>query len=308
MKILVTGGAGFIGSHVVEQLLDLEHDVYVVFDIKKPGKIGHLMDKVTFVHGDIRNADDCMKAVRGMQAIIHLAALINVDHSIRSPRPFYDTNVMGTFNLLEAVHKTPQVEKFVYMSTAEVYGNIPKGCAKETDPCEPRSPYASSKYAAERYCLSYFHTYNHPEITVIRGFNTYGPRQSYGVRGAVIAIFILNALQNKPPTINGDGSQQRDYLYVKDLAEGIVKATLTEGLGGELINLAKGEPIRIRDLAVEVLERINPKLEPVLREARLGEVMRSCGDPAKAWKLLGWKWKTPFEKGLDETIDHYKKV
>jgi len=308
VKVLVTGGAGFVGSHVVERLLELGHEVLVVFDKTKPGKISHLIDEVNFVHGDIRRLEDCRQAVRDVDVVIHLAALINVDHSIQDPLAFYETNVRGTMNLLEAVRLEPSVKKFVYMSTAEVYGNKLDGLLSETDLCDARSPYASSKYAGERYCLSYHYTYGVPEITIIRGFNIYGPRQTYGAKGAVIAIFIGLSLMGKPPVIYGTGEQRRDYVYVKDMAEGIVKVALTLGLGGEIINLSSGQTVSVNEIAEAVLMTTDSKLRPERIDARPGEVMRSCGDARKAWRLLGWRDKTSFIDGLKETVEYFRDI
>lgn len=305
MRVLVTGGSGFIGSHVVDRLLDLGNAVIVVFDKEKPGKLAHRENEVSWVHGDIRDYRQCVKAVKDVDAVLHLAALINVDESIREPLDFYETNVRGTMNLLEAVRSESSVQKFVYQSTAEVYGTKLKGKLKETDLCDARSPYAASKYAAERYCLSYASTFGKPEITITRGFNTYGPRQTYGVKGALIAIFITNLLKGKPPIINGDGSQMRDYICVNDMAGGLVKAIQTKGLNGEIINLASGEAISVNKIAEAILEVSGLELKPIYREARLGEVARSCGDPSKALKLLGWKAETPFKEGLKETYNYY---
>lgn len=306
MRVLVTGGAGFIGGHVVETLLELGHEVVVVFDKVKPGKISHIENRVDWVHGDLRRFSDCMRAIRGVDTVIHMAALINVDHSIKYPMPFYETNVKGTMNLLNAVRQCESVRKMVYMSTAEIYGNVIEGMVKE-DAIIPdnRSPYASSKFSAERYCLSFWYTYKQPEITIIRGSNTFGPRQTYGAKGAVHAIFIINALKEKQITIYGDGTQERDYIYVKDMARGIVKTALTHDIGGEIINISSGGTISVNMIAGKIVSLVNPKLEITYKEARAGEVSRSCLDPSKAEKLLGWRAKTPYLEGLEETVKHY---
>lgn len=307
MNVLVTGGSGFIGSHVVETLLNMKLNVTVsILDIETPGKISHLEDKVSFKPMDIRNISDCRNAIKDIDIVIHLAALINVDHSIQDPIPFYETNVHGTMNILEAVRNEPKVKKFVYMSTAEVYGNCLEGKLKETDLCDPRSPYAASKYAAERYCLSFSATYKNPEITIIRGFNTFGPRQTYGVKGAVIAIFINDILNGKSPMINGDGSQIRDYIYVEDLAEGIARVATTFQLDGEIINLTAENPITINTIANKILEIHEAPFKPQYRNARPGEVVRSCGDGSKARKLLSWKPKYSFHEGLEKTIKYFE--
>lgn len=308
MKILVTGGAGFIGSHIVDQLLKSGDTVIVLFDKTRAGKIAHVENEVEWVHGNIKNFKLCQKAVKDVDAVIHLAALINIDHSIQTPLPFYEVNVKGTQNLLEAVKREPSVKKFTYMSTCEVYGNVPKGKANEKAPCYPRSPYASSKYAAERYCLSYHYTYNKPEITIIRGFNIFGPRQGYvAVRGAVIPIFINKILNNQPIKIFGSGKQTRDYTYVMDVANGIIKATMKMGIGGEIFNIASGKTISIKKIAYNILKLTNSKSEPVYINARAGEMMRSCGDASKANKILNWKINVPFKKGLKETVKYFKK-
>ena len=304
MRILVTGGGGFLGSYIVEQLLDAYHDV-VVLDRVCPGKVKHRMDEVEYVYGDVRRLEDCVRAVRDVDAVIHLAALINVDHSIKDPMDFYEVNTRGTMNLLEAGRVEPFLEKFVYMSTAEVYGTS-DFLLKETDLCCPRSPYAASKYAAERYCLSYYHTYGVPETTIIRGFNLYGPRQTYGAKGAVIAIFTTLALMGKSPVIFGDGTQSRDYVYVEDTARGVIQATLTKGLGGEIINLASGKSVTINELAEGVMKRVGSTELIEHTDARPGEVYKSCGDPSKAERLLGWRTEVDFEEGLGRTVDYFK--
>ena len=306
MKILVTGGAGFLGSHICDMLLKTGHEVSVL-DRMCPGKVGHLIDEIGFVCGDLRKIEDCREAVRDVDAIIHLAALINVDHSIREPLEFYETNVRGTMNLLEAARHEPSVKKLVYMSTAEVYGSS-EGLLKETALCDTRSPYAASKYAGERYCLSYHYTYDEPEITIIRGFNMYGPRQSYGSKGAVIAIFTTLALMGKPPVIFGSGEQCRDYVYVKDMARGVIEATMLEGLGGEIINLASGKTVTVNDIAKTVLELTGSKHEIDYASARPGELFKSCGDADKARRLLGWAPEVGFYEGLQDTVEYFKSL
>lgn len=307
MKILVTGGAGFLGSHIVDQLLGNGDKVIVLFDKVRAGKIAHVEDEVDWIHGNILNFKLCKKAIRDVDAVIHLAALINIDHSIQEPLQFYEVNVRGTQNLLEAVKQEPSVKKFVYMSTCEVYGNVARGKANELAPCYPRSPYASSKYSAERYCLSYHYTYDKPEITIIRGFNIFGPRQSYGVRGAVIPIFITKVQNNQSPIIFGNGLQTRDYVYVKDIASGVIKATMKRGIGGEVINLASGKDTSIKTIAYDVLRLMDSKLSPTFIESRAGEMMRSCGNASKARRMLEWKPTVTFKRGLKETIDYFKK-
>lgn len=307
MRICVTGGAGFIGSHVVDQLLAEGHDVVVVFDKTKPGNLAHAEDAVRWVHGDLRRLKDCRAAVQDVDAVIHMAALINVDHSIRYPLPFYETNVGGTMKLLNAVRLEPTVKKLVYMSTAEVYGHVPTGRVAETANVDPRSPYAGSKYAGERCCLSFWHTYHHPEITVVRGANTFGPRQTAGGKGAVHAIFIVNRLKGRSITVFGTGTQERDYLYVEDMAKGVVAAALTRDIGGEVINVASGDTLTVNQIAYAAISAVSRPDDQEVRHiaARQGEVLRSCLDPAKAARLLHWHPATSYLAGLRRTVAAY---
>jgi dTDP-glucose 4,6-dehydratase len=305
-KFCVTGASGFLGSHIVDMLVAKGEEVVVVLDKNRYGNIEHLKDKVEFVHGDIRDIYDCREAVQNADVVLHLAALISVDQSIQEPQKFYETNVRGTVNLLEAIRLNSSVKKLVYMSSCECYGHIPKGKANENHLCTPRSPYASSKYAAERFCLAYYLTYKKPEITVVRGFNIYGPRQSYGAKGAVIPTFILNALNKKPYYINGDGTQTRDYVHVSDTAKGVLAAAYQTGIGGEVFNLATGQETSIKDLSNKILDLAGHPFKPIHREARAGELMRSCGDASKARRVLGWKPTVRFDEGLKATFEWYK--
>lgn len=311
MKICVTGGAGFIASHVVERLLELGHEVVVVFDKEKPGKIPHLEDRVQWIQGNVMNSEDCERAVDGAEAVIHLAALISVDDSILHPRIFWDNNVGGTMLMIEASRQA-RVKRFVYMSTAEVYGHIPYGRADETYPCDPRSPYAASKYAAERYCLSWYATYGQPEVVVLRGFNTYGPRQTAGAKGAVVATFIIRCLKGLAPQVRGDGEQRRDFVYVEDMAEAIVKATLYDSrsfsIGGLVFNLATGQSTAIVNLAkaIVVLTEGKPEIQHIV--GRMGENTRSVGHAWKAKKYLGWSPEMKLQEGLMKTIEYYREA
>jgi dTDP-glucose 4,6-dehydratase len=307
MKVLVTGGTGFIGSHVVEQLIELDYDSIVLFD-RNIGHLTSLRKDVEWIYGDIKNYNDCVRAVNGVDTVIHLAALINVDHSIRDPLPFYEINTRGTLNLLEACERE-SVSKFIFMSTFEVYGNTGDELANEdTTFCNPTSPYAASKYAAERYCLSYSKSFKRPEIIILRGSNTYGPRQAYGAKGAVVAIFITKVLKGQSPTIFGDGNQTRDYVYVKDTSSAIINAIRTDGLNGEIINLCSGKELTINDITNKIVNSIDKTIPIVHDSARVGENRRSCGDPTKAAELLNWKATTSFDVGLEETIKYYKGI
>ncbi|MFX0132123.1 MAG: GDP-mannose 4,6-dehydratase [Candidatus Hodarchaeota archaeon] len=309
MIVVVTGGLGFIGSHVVENLLMRDFKVRII-DRRLDSNLFIDKNNVELIRGDIRNPDFTYEAIKGADYVIHMAALINVDQSIDAPRAFWDNNVYGTFNLIESIRREPKIKKIIYMSTCEIYGNIVKNKANEKFPDPvPRSPYAASKFAAERYCMAYYLTFGKPEIVIIRGFNTFGPRQRSGARGAVIPIFINRVLQRKPPLIFGDGKQTRDFVYVVDMAEGIVRALEKDGIGGEVINLATGKEHTIQEVATKIIKYCDiDDVVPKFVAPRPGELRRSVGDWSKAKKLLNWNPKHSFDEGLMNTIEYIKKI
>jgi len=293
VKILVTGAGGFIGSHLCERLLAENHEVRA-FIHYNADKIAHL--DVEVIRGDVRFPDECMEVTENLDAVVHLAALIHVDRSSRYPRLFWETNVGGTMNMLEAARKHDL--RFLQMSTCEVIGDVPKGKADEQYPASaPQSPYAASKLAAETYCKSYFDTYG-IDIRIARCFNIAGPRQKVGSKGAVIPIFVDKILRGKTPLIFGSGNQTRDYTDVRDIVDGLARMLLRRGLRGELIHLCSGIEVSVNQLAHIVLDVCQSDMEPVHVHARPGELMRSVGDNSKALRFLRWKPQT----GLDATI------
>lgn len=317
MKVLITGGAGFIGSHLVEKFLDSGFEVRVL-DIKSsPENLRHLLgnDKLKYIEGDIRDKTTCLEAMRGCDYVAHLAALISVDQSIADPPPFWDTNVGGTINLLEAARKLG-IQRFHFMSSCEMMGHIdPPLKANEDSPTYiPRSPYAASKFAAETYCHSYYLTYRLP-IIITRCFNIFGPRQDSSSQGAVIPRFIVRILSGKPPVIFGSGEQTRDWTFVTDIAEGVFLVLTSElpalfeedkDKRAPLFVLATGKDYAVNDVVRRVIKAMNVNLEPVHETGRPGEMMRSTGDYSKANRLLGWRPKVSFEDGLVKTIEYFK--
>lgn len=309
MSILVTGGCGFIGSHLVEELLRRGREVTVLGNNCQLENLQAVQGRYKSIRGDIRDKEVINRAIdQDVEGILHLAALINVDQSIHSPELFLDTNVIATVHIMDTARKR-NIPKLLYMSTCEVYGNIPEGRADEEHPTNPRSPYAASKFAAERYLLAYASTYDRPNIVVVRGFNQFGPRQNAGQNGAVIPKFITRLLGNGKLQLHGDGSQTRDYVYVKDTVRGLADAFEHETPNGEVINLATGIETSIKELAVAVCKLAGKDPGDYIEfvKDRPGQLVRSCGDYSKAKRLLGWAPSLPFEQRLTETFDWYVK-
>ncbi len=306
MSVLVIGGCGFIGSHLVEELLARGKEVQVIGLKCHLENLAHLAPRFEFLRVDIADRDAVFHALDpSLEAVFHLAALVNVDQSLQNPGPFFAVNCQGTFNILEAVRRKG-IPRLVYMSTCEIYGLIPSGKAPETHATDPRSPYAASKLAAEGFVLGYAHSFASPRTTIIRGFNQYGPRQGAGDAGAVIPRFATRLLQGQRIEVYGDGLQTRDYVFVKDTVRGIIDAFESELPSGEIVNLATGEEHTILDIARRLC-RLTGKDESYIKfvPARPGELRRSCGDYAKAKKLLGWEPQTTFAEGLELTFRSY---
>lgn len=302
MKILVTGGSGFIGSHLVDLLLDKGHQVSVVDGHPVKNKNAEWID------GDLRWIGDCDKAVEGKDIVFHLAARISIDESIDRVLHYFNDNYLSTINICMSCKKY-DIKRLVDISSCEVYGNVPKGKADESNPCNPTSPYAASKYAAERSAIAFCNSFNIP-ITVIRPFNVFGERQKAFRGGSVIPTFIQLALHNKPLIIHGDGNQIRDYLYVKDTV-GLLALTLERELGNtEILNVASGKGRTIKDIAEKIVRytKSNSKLEFINDPRGKAQMLRSVGNSSRARTLLGWKPIYDFDLALKKTIEFYKSI
>jgi dTDP-glucose 4,6-dehydratase len=310
-RVLVTGGAGFISSGVVRYLLaETPYDVVTLDALTYAGNLENLADvmshpRLAFVHGDIRDADLVRELVEGVDVIVNAAAESHVEKSIRDgASEFVTTNVEGTQILLDAIRATP-VERFVLVSSSEVYGTAERAPMDEEHPLNPRSPYAATKAGADRLAYSYFTTYGLP-IVIVRPFNNYGPRQH---PEKVVPRFIIQALSDEPLTIHGDGHASRDWLYVDDDAEAIRAAieAPVEDVAGEVLNIATGVDISVAAIADLVLAELGKPAE--LRrhvEERPGQVDRHIGSTDKAERLLGWRARTSFEDGLERTVSWYR--
>ena len=310
-RVLVTGGAGFISSNVVRHLLDgTSYEVVSLDALTYAGNLENLADvlshpRLSFVHGDIRDRELVRELVDGVDVIVNAAAESHVAKSIQhGAAEFVTTNVEGTQILLDAIRKTP-VERFVLISSSEVYGTAEYAPMDELHPLNPRSPYAGTKAGADRLAYSYFVTYGLP-IVIVRPFNNYGPRQH---PEKVVPRFITQALSDEPLTIHGDGHASRDWLYVFDDAEAIeaVIETPIDDIAGEVLNIATGVDVAVTDVARLVLSLLGKPSELRLHvDERPGQVDRHIGSTEKASALLGWQARTAFEDGLERTVSWYR--
>ncbi|MBI3413276.1 MAG: GDP-mannose 4,6-dehydratase [Candidatus Aenigmarchaeota archaeon] len=299
-KILVTGGAGFIGSFVCEELLKTGKDVIVLDDLSV-GKKEYVPKNADFVEGSIMDKKLADKLVSKCDKIYHLA-VVALPVSLKNPVAAHDVNATGTVNLLEAARKYGR--GFVYISSSEVYGDAKEQRMKETHQLEPRTPYAASKLAGEVYALSYYRTFGLP-VVVVRPFNSFGPHHREDSYSCVITRFITNISQGKPITIFGDGEQSRDYTYVKDTARGIV--TCGENAGpGDIVNIGYGADITINEIARIITNSMKADVKITYSDDRPGDVRRLCADISKARKL-GFEPNYSFSNGLEEYLEWSKK-
>jgi UDP-glucose 4-epimerase len=299
-NVLVTGGAGFIGSHVVDSLVDCGYGVRVIDDLstgKRSNIEGHLRSgRVDFVRGDIKDAEFVRKCFRDVGAVVHLAGITSVPFSVSNPNFTYDTNVAGTLNLLISCAEM-KVGKFVFVSSCAVYGEPECLPVNEKCPTSPISPYAESKLAAEQFCLG-FHEKQLLKAVVLRLFNVYGLRQSVNDYSGVITRFVDHSRQGSPLIIYGDGSQTRDFVHVCDVAEVILHSLGSKDAEGEVFNIGSGKPTSVLELAEAVLELTGLNLEILHDKPRLGDVKRSYADISKAESLLGYRPKLSLREGL----------
>ena len=310
-RILVTGGAGFISSNMIRYLLTrTDHDVVTMDALTYAGNKANLDDvlgheRLRFIEGDIRNVDDVAHALEGVDVIVNAAAESHVSKSIEEGgAEFVTTNVVGTQVLLDAMRER-SVERFVLISSSEVYGTAEADPMTEDHPLNPRSPYAGTKAGGDRLAYSYWCTYGLP-ITVIRPFNNYGPYQH---PEKVIPRFIIQALTDQPLTIHGGGAASRDWLHVFDTAEAITAACEVPlaQIEGETINVATGVDESVELIADAVLDLLGkPASLKQHVDDRPGQVDRHIGSTDKAERLLGWRSQIPFHEGLESTVAWYR--
>ena len=307
VEVLVTGGAGFIGSNFVHHALDAHADwrVTTLDRLTYAGRRENLQDldphpRHRFVHGDVADPSVAAPLVQNADIVVHFAAETHVDRSLMSAGEFIRTDVHGTFVLLDAARQAPGLRCFVQISTDEVYGSVPHGASRETDELRPRNPYAASKAGADRLAYSYWASYQVP-VLITRASNNYGRRQ-YPEK--LIPLFITNAIDNQPLPLYGDGLNIRDWLHVDDHCQAL-DLLIERGRPGETYNIGGGNEATNLDLThriLELLDRPASLIDPV--EDRPGHDRRYCLDTAKL-RALGWKPRTAFETGLSATVDWY---
>jgi dTDP-glucose 4,6-dehydratase len=307
VKVLVTGGAGFIGSNFVRYAL-ASHSNWLVTTLDKLTYAGRLENlqglldhpRHTFVQGDIADPAVAAPLVKASDIVVHFAAETHVDRSLMRAGEFITTDVYGTFVLLEAAREARGLRRFVQISTDEVYGSVPEGASRETDELRPRNPYAASKAGADRLAYSYWATYGVP-VVITRASNNYGP---YHFPEKVIPLFITNAIDDLPVPVYGDGLQERDWLHVSDHCRA-VDLLIDAGMAGEVYNVGGGNPVRNIDLTKRILEFVR-KPESLIRPVadRLGHDRRYALDTSKLHGL-GWRPQVPFDAGLRETVAWY---
>ena len=311
MKILITGGAGFLGSHLCEKLITKGHTI-VCLDNFLNGSLGNIRALLShrcfkLTSGDVRDFDLLEKTVSsGIDAIIHLAAQIHVDRSVIEPKETYETNVLGTLHVLELARRY-DVEKVIYASTSEIYGSAQYVPMDEKHPLDPMHPYGASKLAADRMCHAYIQTYG-INICILRLFNTFGPRQKDTGYGGAISIFAKRVLSDRPPIIYGDGKQSRDYLYIEDAVNAYESILESKKPLKEPINFGTGKDVTILSVANNIIRLFGKKgkIKPVHVAPRPGEVRRLVADNKKARKLLEWKPTYSFNEGLKKFVEWYR--
>jgi len=306
-KILVTGGAGFIGSNLCATLLETGHEVRV-FDNLSTGKRENLSDyadSLELIEGDIRDYESIEKAVGGVERIIHLAAMSSVPWSVDDPEAAHHMNATGTLHVLKAARDN-DVRRVVLASTSAIYGENPLQPKTEAMIPEPGSPYAATKLTGELYCRVFSAIYG-LETVALRYFNVYGKRQDPASHySAVIPKFITKMLSGENPVIYGDGEQTRDFVFVDDCNQANIKACFTEGVSGDFFNIGSAMNISVNELFNTIRDITGSGMSPVYEDARKGDVRESLSDISKAKKHLSFKPTHTMEEGLKKTIEWYR--
>jgi nucleoside-diphosphate-sugar epimerase len=303
---LVTGGAGFIGSHLVEELVRRGERVRVVDNLStgKRQNIAHLTS-VEFIEGELAELEVARRAVDGMDYVLHQAAIPSVPRSVQDPITSNRANIDATLNVLVAA-RDARVKRLVYAGSSSAYGDTPTLPKTETMPTTPLSPYALQKLVGEEYCQMFTRLYGLETVT-IRYFNVFGPRQDpSSPYSGVISIFISALCEGRQPTIYGDGEHTRDFTYVANVVDGVLRACAAPDASGEVINVATGGRISLNTLFATIRDLVAARVEPNYAAPRPGDVKDSQADISKARRMLRYQPSVPFEEGLARTVAWYR--
>ena len=306
---LVTGGAGFIGSHIVTALVNRGDDVRVVDNLCTGylDNLAHVAHAIDFHQADLNDGRLMQTVMQGVDTVFHQAALASVPLSVERPLEVHHACVTGTLQVLHAAQQA-HVRRVVYAASSAAYGDSPDAVKSETIVPQPCSPYAVAKLAGEYYCQAFTRTYG-LETVGLRYFNVFGPRQDpHSAYSAVIPIFITHLLEQRSPTIYGDGEQTRDFTYVENVVQGNLLAADVPEISGQVMNLADGRRTSLLQLYAVLQQLLGADLPPQFAAARAGDVKHSLADISKARELLGYEPRVDLQRGLEQSIDYYRSV
>lgn len=307
-RALVTGGAGFIGSHLVDALTSRGTKVRIL-DNLSTGTLKNIETHLSngsadLVRGDLRNIREVKEALMGVDAVFHLAAITSVPYSVKNPTITDQVNAKGARNLLEASANS-NVKDYVFASTCAVYGDPQYTPIDEDHQLNPKSPYAESKLRGEEYCREFREKYGLKTAT-LRFFNVYGTRQTANQYSSVITNFITNIREGKPPIIYGDGQQTRDFVHVSDVVQALLLSANNKVASEQIFNIGSGKSVTINELCQLVLKKLKSDIKPVHREPRAGDIKHSSAKIERARRTIGYDPKVSLDKGLEELVSHQK--
>jgi len=310
-NVLVTGGAGFIGSNLTEALLTQGHVVRVVDDFSTGKRenldFGNRFSSLEVIEGDIRNFDVARRVTRDIDYVFHQAALPSVQRSVEDPVGSNAVNVGGTLNMLVAAREGG-AKRFIYASSSSIYGDTPTLPKSEEMPANPLSPYALQKYTGEQYCKLFSQLFG-LETVSLRYFNVFGPKQDpASIYSAVIPRFIEAFLDKRPPTVYGDGEQSRDFTYIENVVQANLLAMSAKGLHGEVVNIGYGKRTSLNQLVQILREILGSTLLPIYEEARPGDVKHSLADIGRGKKILRYDPRDDLERGLRQTVEYFQRT
>ena len=307
-RVLITGGAGFIGSHIAEALVAAGCEVRVLDNLTggRLKNLAHLGGRVVFIEGDIRDADAMAAAAGGCDVIFHEAAVVSVTRTVEAPLETAEINEMGTLQVLETARQKA-VRRVVLASSSAVYGDAPEMPKREDMRPKPMSPYAVQKLTGEHYARLYNELYG-LETVCLRYFNVYGPRQDpSSPYSGVISIFMTRAVSGAPPVVYGDGEQCRDFVFVKDVVQANLLAGILPGIGGGVFNVGTGKAVTVNDLWRSISQRSGVDAAPVHAPPRSGDIRKSLADIDRAGRILRFQPGYDFDRGIQSTMAWYQR-